>query len=470
MKGKTILAALAAMCCVAWAAETEVVGQNVAVKPQNPTANSVRSGTRDGVDAVSIPQMISYQGRLVDTAGRPVPNGTYAVTFRMFTQDTGGTAFWSEVQNVTTRSGLFNCLLGAVNGISYLPQDGNCWLEMQVHPDPAMTPRVRLVSTAYAYMADVANRADSARPSGYAGGDLTGFYPNPTIGTGKVNSDKIQDRSIRGVDIATPCSLFSTAGNPQGALWIRASNTGNAIRIDSADNTGVIVRKAVNYGFSVLAASTAYIAGGSGTVNEGIYIYTPDSRGIRVDRAGMYGITASGYSGGGLFVADSARGIAVTARAFNNVSTDTAIRAYGKGIASGGWSTDGLDGGEGWCPVSNERTIIASGTARLEKGEAVVQFPDLFRLNVAAQRPVQVSITPKGRPAGIIYTTRVDAAGFSTSLAVVPGLDGARDVEFDWLAIGELREPVTTEAARSEWDAWQREQDQRIALEERNRQ
>ncbi|MEO0099746.1 MAG: hypothetical protein ABIL04_02000 [candidate division WOR-3 bacterium] len=109
-------------------------------------------------DQISIPLLLNYQGKITDNIGNPVRDSSYSVTFRLFNVPSGGTAFWNETQTIQTRAGLFHTLLGSVTPIPSLPLDGNLYLEMQVNPNPAMTPRVRIVSSAYSY---IARKSDS---------------------------------------------------------------------------------------------------------------------------------------------------------------------------------------------------------------------------------------------------------------------------------------------------------------------
>jgi hypothetical protein len=450
------MTALLAACFGTLAAANDVRSQNVGVRVQNPAAGSRQSAVGDGIDAITIPQMVNYQGKLTDTAGRAVRDSSYGVTFRLYGQPTGGTEFWSETETVQTHGGLFSVLLGSVAPI-FFADDGNSYLGMQVGAAQELTPRVRVVSTAYAYMAERAATADSARPSGQAYGDLVGYFPSPTIGTGKVNSDKVQDNSLRGADFKTPCSLYCQSGNPNAALWVKSSNTGNGIRVDSAANNGIVVYFANSTGILVdSSAGNGINVYGANT--DGIYVASAGVRGVRVDNAGQWGVASYGNLGGGFFKADVATGVGIEADAYNNVATDTAVRAHGRGYATGGWYTGDLAGGKSApCVVSSEQAILAHGSARLAGGKAAVVFPAVFTENARSDVPVQVTLTPVGNPAGLLCVTAKDASGFSTMLKNVPGWSGETDVTFDWVAIGTLREPETSAEAKAEQEREDRE-------------
>ena len=61
-----------------------------------------------------IPQLISFQGKLYDDGGNPL-NGEYALTFRIYDVETGGTSLWSEVIIVECEDGLYNATLDTIN-------------------------------------------------------------------------------------------------------------------------------------------------------------------------------------------------------------------------------------------------------------------------------------------------------------------------------------------------------------------
>jgi len=105
------------------------------------------------VYGASIPQLINYQGVLMDGEGEPI-TGNRSIEFLLYDVETEGTEFWSEVQEVTITDGLFNVLLGS--HIEIPPQvfdSTEVYLALKVESDEEMEPRKQLVSVGYAFHA-----------------------------------------------------------------------------------------------------------------------------------------------------------------------------------------------------------------------------------------------------------------------------------------------------------------------------
>ncbi|MGH8004302.1 MAG: hypothetical protein ACRECJ_06235 [Limisphaerales bacterium] len=115
----------------------------------------------------AVPQLINLQSVLT-SGGSPVRNQTISVEFKIYDVSAGGTALWTETQNVTTdNNGAFVTLLGSVTPIpDAVFSAPDRWLGIKISTDPEMTPRTRLASTGYAYRV---NSVDGA-----SGGSLTG--------------------------------------------------------------------------------------------------------------------------------------------------------------------------------------------------------------------------------------------------------------------------------------------------------
>jgi hypothetical protein len=89
---------------------------------------------------------INYQGRLADSAGKPL-SGTYSMTFQLYDVSSGGTALDTDIHDVVVTDGLFNTEIDFDQ--SYF--DGRAlWLGIKVGTDSEMTPRQEFRPVPYA--------------------------------------------------------------------------------------------------------------------------------------------------------------------------------------------------------------------------------------------------------------------------------------------------------------------------------
>jgi hypothetical protein len=292
-----------------------------------------------------IPRTLSYQAVLTDNAGVPKPDGTYTITFRLYTSAAGGAALWTEVQTLQVKRGLFSAVLGSVTPIApSVTFDRQYWLSLQVAPDAEMATRLPLASVGYSFSALM---ADSAR---YAKGTVA----------------------------AAPLALAANVNNPNYVLSSTATGTGGGVLGVSDHGIGVVGEATgatgVNYGVAGNSFSPDGIAvsgwnlATTGTA-VGVRALTNSPAGWGAfGSGGASGIGVVGQSLGTTGVnygvagnSSSPDGFAVSGR--NLATTGNAVGVIGATNSSAGWGVYGAGGATGIGVIGVGATGIRGGSS-----------------------------------------------------------------------------------------------------------
>ena len=172
-------------------------------------------------------ELINYQGRMLD--GGQLVNGTTQIIFRIYDDPTTGTVHYAETQTITIVDGLYATSIGLSNtvpgALSSALTNTAAYLELQVGAEP-LTPRERIVSVAYALMAN-------ELPPGALSGAM--------ISSGAVESLHIADGTIAVADLSpSVVSSFSSDSS-----WSISGNSGTADGtnfLGTVDNVPVEIR------------------------------------------------------------------------------------------------------------------------------------------------------------------------------------------------------------------------------------
>jgi hypothetical protein len=262
---------------------------------------------------------ISFQGRLLDSAGVPV-DGSPMMTFRVYTQAEGGSPVWEDAYNVPVENGLFNASLEIPPALF---DDQALWLSVQVEGDAQeMQPRQQLLPAPYALYAKSAPNAGSGAEAWLLGGNADTTPSTDVLGT----TDAV---SLTLVVNGVPALRLEPAAVPNLIGGYRGNSVASSIEgatIGGGGSSFYPNRVTADYGT---------IGGGSYNIASG--------EGATV--GGGHGNTVSGTLGtiGGGYINTASSGSAtVGGGILNTASGDYATVSGGEeNTSSGSWATIG---------------------------------------------------------------------------------------------------------------------------------
>jgi len=200
---------------------------------------------------LSIPEYMNVQGYLTDQNGTPIRDSSLPVVFRLWDAGSGGNSWLLLDSTMCVDSGLFSVNVPVLAG--YFTPGAPRWLELTVGSPGETFPRVEVTSMGFAFRSVLSDTASYAylsaggAPSGPAGGDLTGSYPNPTIANNAVTSAKILDGTIVAADLATTGVSSGTYGDATHVGQFTVNTKG---QLTGASNVTITVPAHTHWGAS----------------------------------------------------------------------------------------------------------------------------------------------------------------------------------------------------------------------------
>jgi hypothetical protein len=237
---------------------------------------------------VGFVRQINYQGKLTDSSGATVADGSYNMRFRLYNALSGGSEIWTNtlIQNdrVTVTNGLFSVMLGATStaltGVDfnqplYLSIDiGGTTNTASPSFDGEMSPRKTLGTVPHAFNADKIDGLDSTAlvrsdaVSTVATSSTQTILTLNQLGAGDILRLQAMSSTLLtvtntgrlGVGTTSPSTAFSVVGSLFASTTATSTFQGGGINLITAGgNTGCFAVDGVCIGGS----------GGSGTVNSG---------------------------------------------------------------------------------------------------------------------------------------------------------------------------------------------------------
>lgn len=215
---------------------------------------------KDVFATAGINETINFQGKVTNTDGTNVADGSYDFVFRLYKVSSSGTAQWTETWNsgtsqVTVSNGIFRVALGTHASISSLDFNDDSWyLSVEFNGDGEMDPRIRFASVPYALNAKKVSGLTVTNTTGtftlansktfvvnngltFSGTDSTTFtFP---VGSGTVvtldSSGTLTNKTIGSTGLIFSGATTDITTGTDEALTITPNGTGDIVLSGDAD-------------------------------------------------------------------------------------------------------------------------------------------------------------------------------------------------------------------------------------------
>ncbi|QQR78619.1 MAG: hypothetical protein IPJ68_06140 [Candidatus Moraniibacteriota bacterium] len=217
--------------------------------------------------ATGINKQISFQGKVVNTNGTNVSNGSYNFLFCLYTTASPATpctagsnndAVWRESKSLTVTDGIFQSNLGDTTALpgSVDFNTDNIYLGINFNSDGQMSPLVRFTAAPYAM--------NAAKVGGLTVTDTTGTLTIP-------NAKTVQFADAFTTTGAFPLTLTSTASTtatlPSGTITLVDLATSQSLTNKTIGSTGLTFSGASTDITTATGEDLTVVANGAGIIN-----------------------------------------------------------------------------------------------------------------------------------------------------------------------------------------------------------
>ncbi len=197
------------------------------------TAGILLAGFLAGCSGASLGPLMSYQGRLTNPSGQPL-NGTFSFRFRLFHSVTGGTAIYTQTQNIVVTDGLFDTSVGPTSILSNVRPEmlaRPLWMDVTINGE-VLAPRQQLLGAPYAFTLMPGAVVSSTFTSAVAGVATDAIL---TLVNSSTAADALPVLRIEGIGGLEMAGLNAGDGDEEGVIFSQRSSIHSDLRIASND-------------------------------------------------------------------------------------------------------------------------------------------------------------------------------------------------------------------------------------------